>query len=129
MHSESLTCHASIPEPSGIHAFRLSTLGSAQLRSPSSLYFQKVIKAGLFLTYIFRDRDSSLPLKMASENEEAEIPEEATEDVPQPAKYIYVRIPDSMVNQIMRYGIWPEKKSADSAHSSGVRGSMAYRRE
>jgi hypothetical protein len=66
---------------------------------------------------------------MASENEEPEISEEAVESAPRAADYIYVRIPDSMVNQILRNGFIPEKKSTDSAYSTGVRGSTAYHRE
>lgn len=66
---------------------------------------------------------------MASENEELEISKEAVEDVPRPGPYIYIRYPESMENQILRNGFIPEKKSTDGGYSTGVRGSIAYRRE
>jgi hypothetical protein len=66
---------------------------------------------------------------MASENEEPDTSEEAVENAPRLAGHMYIRIPDSMVNQILRNGFIPEKKSTDSAYSDGVRGSTAYHRE
>ncbi|KAN0095096.1 HET domain containing protein [Hyaloscypha variabilis] len=66
---------------------------------------------------------------MASENEEPDTSEEAVENAPRPAGHMYIRIPDSMVNQILRNGFIPEKKSTDSAYSDGVRGSTAYHRD
>ncbi|KAE9381017.1 HET-domain-containing protein [Stipitochalara longipes BDJ] len=66
---------------------------------------------------------------MTSENEEPEISEDDVEGASRPVGQMYVRIPESMVNQILRNGFLPEKKSTDSAYSTGVRGSVAYHRD
>lgn len=66
---------------------------------------------------------------MADENEEPEVSEEPLEGASRRRGYAYVRIPESMANQILRNGFMPSKKAVDGITTTGTRASKRHQRE